>query len=75
MDNSATVEPTKHDESISGSEKDRERDRRPDTALEMVNKFLPKICGSELGKECEFSVDFHVFIPSPHKALRSKENL
>jgi hypothetical protein len=72
MNNSATVDPTKNDESKSASKKDIEPASRSDTALEMINKLLPRICESELGKACEVSVNLHLFIPPSNNVWKSK---
>jgi len=67
MDNSSTVEPNKQAELKLASEKDHEP-----AGLDIIDKLLPKICESELGKECEVSVHFHVFIPPPRDVLKTK---
>ena len=71
MDDS-TTESKKQDETNAPPEIDREPTRHPDAALEMIEKLLPKICESQLGKACEVSVNFHVYIPPPNRFLKSK---
>ena len=59
-----TTESKKQDETNASPENDREpTTQRPDAALETIRKLMPELCESELGKACEVSVNFHVYIP------------